>query len=222
MIDFIRFHWRLFFAIAAGLAAGFAAAIGDRFIGAPVLVGWNVGAAAFVFTTGWMFLHTDEATVGRRAKAEDESRFVLTAIVLGAVAASLAAALFALRETKGLAGAPRGERDWVLALSAATLVLSWMVVQCVFVLHYAHRYFGDSDRDGQVDGGIKFPGEPPRTYHDFIYVAVCVGATCQVSDFNITTARFRNLVTTHAIFAFCFNTMILALGINIIAGLLGQ
>ena len=221
MVDFIRFHWRLFFAVASGLAAGFAAALGDRFVGAPVLVGWDVGAAAFVITTGWMFLRTDEATVSGRAKREDESRFVLTSIVLGAVAASMAAALLALRESKGLANAP-GERDLVLLLSAVTLVLSWMVVQCVFVLHYAHRYFGDSDRDGAVDGGVKFPGEPPRTYHDFIYVAVCVGATCQVSDFNITTARFRNLVTTHAIFAFCFNTMILALGINIIAGLLGQ
>ncbi len=221
MIDFIRFHWRLFVAVAFGLAAGFAAALGDRFVGAPLLVGWNVGAAIFVFTTGWMFLRTDEATVSANAKREDESRFVLTAIVLGAVASSLAAALLALRGTKGLANTP-GERDLVLLLSAATLMLSWMVVQCVFVLHYAHRYFGDSDRDGEVDGGVKFPGEPPRTYHDFIYVAVCVGATCQVSDFNITTSRYRNLVTTHAIFAFCFNTMILALGINIIAGLLGQ
>ncbi len=221
MIDFIRLHWRLFLAVASGLAAGFAAALGDRFVGAPLLVGWNVGAALFVFTAGWMFLRTSEETIRQRAKREDESRVVLTAIVLGAVAASIAAALLALRETKGLTNAP-GERDLVLMLSALTLVLSWMVVQCVFVLHYAHRYFGDRDGDGEVDGGLTFPGEPPRTYHDFIYVAVCVGATCQVSDFNITTARFRNLVTTHAIFAFCFNTMILALGINIIAGLLGQ
>jgi len=221
MIDFIRLHWRLLVAVASGLAAGVAAALGDRFVGAPLLVGWNVGAAMFVFTTGWMFLRMDEATVHDYAKREDESRLVLTMIVLGAVGASLAAALFALRESKGLTNQP-GERDLVLILSATTLVLSWIVVQCVFVLHYAHRYFGDSNRDGVVDGGLKFPGEPPRTYHDFIYVAVCVGATCQVSDFNITTARFRNLVTTHAIFAFCFNTMILALGINIIAGLLGQ
>ena len=222
MIDFIRYHWRLFAAVLAGLAAGVAAAVGDHFVGAPLLVGWNVGAAVFVVTTGWMFLHTDEAAVSANARREDESGFVLTAIVLCAVGASLAAALFALHGSKGLTNAPRGERGLVLALSAATLMLSWMVVQCVFVLHYAHRYFGDSNRDGAVDGGVKFPGEPPRTYHDFIYVAVCVGATCQVSDFNITTSRYRNLVTTHAIFAFCFNTMIVALGINIIAGLLGQ
>ena len=222
MIDFIRFHWRLFAAVVLGLAGGFIAALGDRFVGAPLLVGWNVGAATFVATTGWMFLHTDEATVSAEAKREDESRIVLTTIVLAAVGASLAAALFALHTTKSLTHAPPGERGLVLGLSAATLVLSWVVVQCVFVLHYAHRYFGDSDKDGAVDGGIKFPGEPPRTYHDFIYVAVCVGATCQVSDFNVTTARYRNLVTAHATFAFCFNTMILALGINIIAGLLGQ
>jgi uncharacterized membrane protein len=169
-----------------------------------------------------MFLHADETEVSGTAHREDESRLTLTLIVLGAVATSLAAALFALHESKGASQAPAGERGWVLILSASTLVLSWIVVQSLFVLHYAHRYFGDSDRNGTIDGGVTFPGEPPKTYRDFIYVAVCVGATCQVSDFSITTTRFRNLVTLHAIFAFCFNTMILALGINIIAGLLGQ
>jgi uncharacterized membrane protein len=222
MMNFIRYHWRLFVAVASGLAAGLAATLGDRFVGAPLLIGWNVGAAIFVVTTGWLFLRAGEAEVSKSAHREDESRLTLTFIVLGAVGASLAAALFALHGSKTLTNAPVGERSWVLALSAATLVLSWMVVQSLFVLHYAHRYFGDSDRNGTIDGGVTFPGEPPKTYRDFIYVAVCVGATCQVSDFSITTSKFRGLVTLHAIFAFCFNTMILALGINIIAGLLGQ
>jgi uncharacterized membrane protein len=201
MINFIRFHWRLFAAVCIGLAAGFVAAAGDRFLGAPMLVGWNARAEA-----------------GR----QDEGRLTLTVLILSAVAVSLAAALYALRETKALSQAHPDERTLVLMLSATTLVVSWLTVQSLFVLHYAHRYFGDSDRDGKNDGGVTFPGEPPRSYRDFIYVAICVGATCQVSDFSITTARYRNLVTAHAIFAFCFNTMILALGINIIAGLMGQ
>jgi uncharacterized membrane protein len=110
----------------------------------------------------------------------------------------------------------------VMGLSVLTLALSWLVVQCLFTLHYAHRYFGDRDGDGTPDGGIEFPGAAPTTYRDFIYVAVCVGATCQVSDFNITTSKFRNLVTTHAVITFVFNTTVLALGINIIGNLMGQ
>jgi hypothetical protein len=45
MMNFIRYHWRLFAAVASGLGAGLAAALGDRLVGAPLLIGWNVGAA---------------------------------------------------------------------------------------------------------------------------------------------------------------------------------
>jgi len=97
-----------------------------------------------------------------------------------------------------------------------------VLVQTVFTLHYAHRYFGDGNRDGEMDGGVKFPGDEPTNYRDFIYMAVCVGATAQVSDFNITNTRFRQLVTVHATLAFFFNSMVLALGINLLATIIGQ
>jgi uncharacterized membrane protein len=101
-------------------------------------------------------------------------------------------------------------------------LLGWLVVQTLFTLHYAHRYFGDGDADGEADQGVVFPGEAPTSYHDFVYMAVCIGASAQVSDFNITTCRFRRLVTQHALLAFFFNTAVLALGINIIASIIGQ
>ena len=215
-------RWRLLVALAGGALAALAAA--HRLLpGSALQIGWVVFAAIFLATTGWMFLHTDEAEVRRRAAMEDENRGILTTLILAAIAASVAVAMLALRDSRLLTSRHmQGDQGWVLALSISTLVLSWLLAQCLFVLHYAHRYFGDHDDNGQVDGGIKFPGEPPRTYRDFIYVAVCVGATCQVSDFNITTCRFRGLVTTHALFSFAFNTMILALGVNILAGLLAQ
>jgi uncharacterized membrane protein len=50
-------------------------------------------------------------------------------------------------------------------------------------------------------------------------MAVCIGASAQVSDFNITNGR---LVTLHALLAFFFNTMVLTLGINILASIVGQ
>jgi uncharacterized membrane protein len=144
---------------------------------------------------------------------------VLTALVLIAVALSFGGIVVALKEAK--AGG-HGHGTLGLGLSAATLGLSWLVVQCLYTLRYAHRYFGDSDEDGAPDGGFLFPGAAPTTYRDFFYVGICVGATCQVSDFNITTAKVRNLVTGHALISFVFNTMVLALGINIIGNLMGQ
>jgi len=219
----IGHRWRIVAAAAGGVAASLVAGVEFNAPSAAPLFGWVVGAAIYVITTAWMFYTTDEAAVRRHAAQEDENRGILTAGILAAAAASLGVAMFALRHAKGLvSGDAQASQMIVVCLASSTLILSWLMAQCLFVLHYAHRYFGDPDRDGRTDQGIEFPGEPPRSYRDFIYVAVCVGATCQVSDFNITTCRFRNLVTLHGLFAFAFNTMILALGINIIAGLVGH
>jgi uncharacterized membrane protein len=136
------------------------------------------------------------------------------------VVASLGATVLALRESKASAAHNPAAPPWAWVFSVSTLILGWAIVQTVFALRYGHRYFGDGDHDGASDEGIKFPGEAPRTYHDFIYMAVCIGASAQVSDFNITTTPMRRLVTLHSLLAFFFNTMILALGINILASVI--
>jgi uncharacterized membrane protein len=221
LTTFFHNRWRTLLAGVVGALAGWYASRHGLLIGAASLVGWNVAAAAFVIPTGWILLTSDHADCRANAKIEDENRAVLMAIILGSVGVSLGAIIVALKESKLHAGHQQ-DAPWIMGLSILTLVMSWLVVQCLYTLHYAHRYFGDRDGDGAPDGGIEFPGEPPQTYRDFIYVSVCVGSTCQVSDFNITTTKFRNLVTTHAVITFVFNTMVLALGINIIGNLMGQ
>jgi uncharacterized membrane protein len=155
--------------------------------------------------------------VRERAAREDERRGVILALVVVAVIAALSAIIAALIEVRTLANA---HRNAVTALAAATLLVSWLVLQSVFVAHYAHRHFNTLEA-GIPTGGIIFPGQPARTYMDFVYLAVCVGATAQVSDPGVATTRMRNLVTTHAAIAFFYNTTVLALGINILAGLIG-
>ena len=215
-------HWRALMSGAVGVA-GITSAL---WIGQPAglssLIGWNAACLVFLTTTLWILWRDDEATVRARAAYEDQGQTVTMTIVLSAVLASLGAAVVTLHDSKAAGGHGGHAAPWSWMLSVSTLLLSWVVVQTVFTLRYAHRYFGDGDADGQIDGGLKFPGEAPRTYHDFIYLAVCVGATAQVSDVNVTTARFRRLVTQHSLLAFFFNTMVVALGINILATLIGQ
>jgi uncharacterized membrane protein len=215
-------RWRLLLAGALGLIGSAIATGLGAFVWLATLIGWNVACIAYLSITGRLMLHDDEAAVRARAKREDEGSAIMTTLVLCAVAASLAATVLAIAESKPTDTHMAGARPWSLALSASTLVLSWIVVQCVFALRYAHRYFGDSKGSGSINRGIEFPGDPPRSYRDFVYMAVCVGATSQVSDFNITSNRLRNLVTLHAVLAFAFNTTVLALGINMLASLLGQ
>jgi uncharacterized membrane protein len=212
-----RHHGRLALAAVAGLLAG-AGAVGIARLptGLAILIGWNTACLTFLPLT-WRLFAADEAEVRARAASADEGVTIITALVIGAVAASLGATFFALSESK--AG---GSRLWPLALSVSTLVMSWLVIQTVFALRYAHAYFGDYNRDGSIDGGVKFPGEPPNDYRAFIYMAVCIGSTFQVSDFDILTNEYRTLVTVHAVVSFAFNVAVLALGVNMVASVLGQ
>ncbi len=217
---FFSFRWRALLGGAVGVAGGFAAHAFGLAPGSAALVGWISGAIAYLVPTWSMFLCDDEDRVRRRAGREDETPWAITSVILTALLASLGAIVVALHEGKAKGGDHNPVALAVLA--GATLMSGWLVLQSLFTLHYAHRYFGDRDGDGTADEGIKFPGDQPRTYRDFIYVSICIGATFQVSDFNITNARFRNLVTAHAALAFFFNTMVLAFGINILGSLVGQ
>ena len=214
-------RWRVLLGGFAGVAAWLAAGALALPPGLCALIGWNGASVAYLATTLWMIWHDDEARVRRRAAWEDEGQWLTTAILLSAVVASLAATVIALKEGKAAAAHMPEAPTWAWAFSVSTLILGWLVVQAVFTLHYAHRYFGDGDADGRMDRGVKFPGKAPRNYVDFGYMAVCIGASAQVSDFDLTNTSFRQLVTFHALLAFFFNTMVLALGINIIASVVG-
>ena len=216
-------RWRTLLAAAVGLVGGTLARLDGFPPALSGLVGWNSACLVFLTTTLWMMWRDDEQTVRARAAYEDQGQTLTLSIVLVAVMASLAATVLAMHEAKTVSAQAAGAAHWAAwIMSVSTLVMGWIVVQTVFALRYAHRYFGDRDADGAIDRGIKFPGEGPRTYHDFIYVAICVGATAQVSDFNIITSSYRRLVTQHALLAFFYNTMVLALGINILASIIGH
>ena len=215
-------RWRVLLSGLAGLIALLVARVSSLPPGLSTLIAWNGASVAYLAPTLWMFWRDDEAKVRRRAADEDEGAWVTSGIVLSAVIASLAATVIALKKLKAASAHMPDAPSWAWVFSVSTLVLGWVVVQTVFTLQYAHRYFGDGDRDGKIDCGVKFPGQAPTNYTDFVYMAVCIGASAQVSDFNITTSDFRRLVTFHSLLAFFFNTMVLALGINILASIVGQ
>ena len=205
---------RLLVAALVGLIAFF----GARWLAAPtpshVLIGWNAAVAAYLLQVWRLFLSADGAAVRRTAEVEDERRSVLLAMVLSLVLASLVAIVQAMIAVKH---GPQDQRTLIAGLAAITLVSSWALLQSVFVLHYAHRHFGDAGGKG-----FDFPGEPAKDYMDFVYLSFCIGATFQVSDTVVKTAKLRRLITAHASIAYLFNTAILALGISIIASFVGR
>lgn len=204
---------RLVGAASLGVASGLAAQLIPPLANHQPLVGWDVGALAYLALVWGGFLRAEEQDIRARAAVHDERAGVLLAIVLALIVASLGGIAAAL-----VAAEKYGAQDRLVSagLVAVTLALGWMVLQSVFTAHYAHRHFIESARNPKA--GFGFPGEPPTSYLDFFYLAFSVGATFQVSDTNVGSTRLRKLVTTHAAAAYVYNTAILAVGINLLAG----
>ena len=79
----------------------------------------------------------------------------------------------------------------------------------------SHLYYADPNPTKPY----VFPGQNPPDYSDFAYFSFVIGMTCQVSDVQVTSGELRNLALLHGILSFAFNTVILALTVNIVAGL---
>jgi len=104
-----------------------------------------------------------------------------------------------------------------ILLAASTLMLSWLFMNAMFAVHYAHIYYGD-DMLADKCGGLQFPGNDDPDYWDFAYFAIVIGMTFQVSDVQITDRSLRRAVLIQSMIAFFFNVIIIAISVNVVAG----
>jgi uncharacterized membrane protein len=205
--------WRLAIAAAAGLAAlelpepGFGPALRGT-------LAWVVGVAVFLALATVAIGNGSPERARARARSIDESTWVISIIVVVAAAASLGALGYVLQKAAG----PTVPR---LVIAGLAVVASWLLTHVVFALHYAHAYYGDPGTAGGGErGGLAFPGREEPDYWDFLYYALVVGMTCQVSDVQVTSRPLRRMTLAHGVLAFFFNTGVLALAVNVIASAL--
>ena len=100
-----------------------------------------------------------------------------------------------------------------IGLSAVSLVLSWLFLNCVYALYYANAYYSAAPEPG----GLLFPGTTHPTYTDFVYFAFVLGTTFQVSDVQITDSGLRRVALVHGVLSFFFNAVVIALTVNAIS-----
>lgn len=79
-------------------------------------------------------------------------------------------------------------------------------------------YFTGKD-DTPAGTPMKFPGEKKADYLDFAYFSFVIGMTFQVSDVEIASRSVRRTALAHGLLAFALNTFVVALTINLVAGL---
>src|ERR1700722_3477153 len=179
--------------------------------------GWDFAVLVLIGGILAMMATSTRDHMRRRAARQDLGRWViLLAIIAGALVCMLALAYI----QKTFKATPDGEPVIYLVTIVGTIVLSWHLVHTVFALHYAHGYYGPSEDEDDADGlvgGLEFPSETQPDYWDFMYFSYVVGMTSQVSDVQISGRDLRRLALIHGVVSFFFNTIILALTINIVA-----
>jgi uncharacterized membrane protein len=200
-------------AIAVGVVLYFASASWIAREITRALIGWNGGVVAFLFLIFFFVSNSDPERMKRQALLHDEGgHFILLLTILASIA-SVGALVAELSAAKDHPGA-----EWRVLLAAGTVVLSWLFVQIVFAMHYAHVYYLEEE-EGRPKGGLEFGecGEPD--YWDFVHFSIVLGATAQTADITFSSKQMRRIGTLHTLVAFGFNTAILATMINLAAGL---
>ncbi|MDR3448244.1 MAG: DUF1345 domain-containing protein, partial [Alphaproteobacteria bacterium] len=116
------------------------------------------------------------------------------------------------------------DKNWHMALAGATIISAWVFIHLTFALHYAHEYFDETKNEVgetyKLRGGIVFPGTQDPDYWDFMYFSFIIGVASQTADVSISSKAIRRTSLVHSVLAFFFNSAILALTINIAAGLI--
>jgi uncharacterized membrane protein len=203
--------------VAAGVAAVaiFFALPGSWPLSTRLLTAWNAGVVGYLAVMWTLMARAGTDDMRRRARLEDENALIVLGVSVVATVASLGALVAELIDVRDAAVLPQGLR---LAIAAFTIVASWFFVHTLFALHYAHDYYRtDHGR------GLTFPSPTPHPdYWDFAYFSFTIGAAMQTSDVAVSSRSTRQIVLAQTVFSFLFNTTVLALAVNVGAGLIGH
>lgn len=208
---------RLTGALTAGGGVGLAcAALTPLATPSCLIAGWNVFCLLYIGLTFAAIARQGPADIRARAAQQDQGQAVILLLILAACAASLAAVGLELSLAQHAHGWEKALR---VTAAFATVTGSWLVMQIVFAMHYAHDYYAVDRETGGDFGGLAFPGNDAPDYWDFLHFSIIIGVATQTADIAITRKSLRRLGTAHSLIGFVFNTLILALTINLVAGL---
>ncbi len=181
------------------------------------ILAWDIGILAYLGLAVRLFLTEPDERMEAHAAAQQEGEWTIFWLTVAAVMFSFAAILTEFASSHDL---PAGTKSLHIGLVAGTLFLSWLMTQTTFAFRYAHEFYSRDNGGPGVDGGLDFPGETRPDYLDFLYFSLVVGMTFQVSDVQVTSRKLRRVTAAQGVLSFLFNTIILALSVNIAAGLL--
>jgi len=182
-----------------------------------LMICWSVFALSYIITSCVVFFRQKPAQIRELSKREDGSRLYVFSLVILTSFVSMLTVLLLMRSQNAKA-APE---IVFIPVAIGSMLFSWIMVHTIFAFHYAHLYYGDDTNDSTKHAeGLEFPGKEKPDYFDFAYFSFVIGMTFQVSDVDVASPSIRRLVLLHGLLSFGLNTFVVALTINLIAGLL--
>lgn len=212
--SWLRLHWPIIALLALSASSAAWAISGDWL--SRLALAWDIGVGLFLVESAVKLVRARSiADIRKRAAALDDAGPAVLPLALLAALASVGVVVgVALRASDG------GDTGSAAVLALTTVALSWLFVHAMFALHYAHAYY--SPGKGKKDrGGLLFPGDEPPDYWDFLHFSLIIGVASQTADVQIADKALRRVSTVHSLTSFLFNTVIVALTVNMAVSLLG-
>lgn len=205
--------------MAISVVCGIIAYVASTFLISDVMsslmCAWVVFCMVQIGISWYIFTSTSPAQTKAHANFEDAGRASIFLLVLLSTFAGLLAVFILLAKVRD-----QQQTNWVnVVLCMLGMFLSWFLVHTLYTTRYAHLYY--DEKNGKIAGGLKFPEDRSPDFIDFAYHSFVIGMTFQVSDVTTTTRQMRHITLWHSLISFIFNTCIVALTINAVAGLLG-
>lgn len=181
-----------------------------------LILAWDTFCVLMILFSWILFITTNSDDLCVVVEKQDDGLKVIFAIVLIAVSFSVFGALALLVEKNETVA----NKLLHTIISLSPVLLSWILLHTMFTIRYAHLYHDhDKLNTGSQVGGIEFPTKEAPDYIDFAYFSFVIGMTFQVSDVTVSSRAIRRFVLMHSLISFVFNTIIVALTINTLAGL---
>ena len=182
-----------------------------------IMIAWAAFALSFIVTSWIVFFMRTTTEIREHSREEDGSRLYVLLLILLTSFASLFTVLLLM-----LSGTAKDTPQIIYIPDAISgMLFSWVMVHTIFGFHYAHLYYANDTNDPTKHAeGLEFPKEKKPDYIDFAYFSFVLGMTFQVSDVDITSRVIRRVALFHGMLSFALNTFVVALTINLIAGLM--
>lgn len=219
MFSWVKNRWRLSSALLSAILITVISALFTT--QSPlfyVLLGWDVLIWVYMLLI-WLFMWRAEAgDIPTYAERHDEGALlILLFFALGAVLSFVSMVLFLLHTDMQQQSHP----SLFIGLTSMSLIGAWLVVPSAFTMHYAHEFYLNRQKIPDTTPALLFPDNIAQPdYLDVAYFSFTISVANQTADVAVGNSAMRRLVLLQSLIAFVFNTSILGLAINMVAGML--